>query len=96
MKKAAAEKLVAAQAFAEKLSGVVVTVARKAGVDGRLFGSVGNSDIAEGLKALGFDIEKSDIRMPMGPLKVIGESSLEVALHTDVLATITVTVVGEQ
>ena len=96
LEKAAGEKLVAAQAFAEKLSGVVVTVARKAGVDGRLFGSVGNSDIAEGLKALGFDIEKSDIRMPMGPLKVIGESSLEVALHTDVLATITVTVVGEQ
>ena len=84
------------KAAAEKLSGVVVTVARKAGVDGRLFGSVGNSDIADGLKALGFDIEKSDIRMPTGPLKAIGESTLDVALHTDVLATITVTVVGEQ
>jgi large subunit ribosomal protein L9 len=96
LEKAAAEKLVAAQAFAEKLSGATVTVARKAGVDGRLFGSVGNSDIAEGLKALGFDIEKSDIRMPTGPLKTVGESSLEIALHTDVLATITVIVVGEQ
>ena len=96
LEKAAAEKLVAAQAFAEKLSGVVVTVSRKAGVDGRLFGSVGNSDIAEGLKVLGFDIEKSDIRMPAGPLKAVGESSLDVALHTDVLATITVIVVGEQ
>jgi len=96
LEKAAAEKLVAAQAFAEKLSGAVVTVSRKAGVDGRLFGSVGNSDIAEGLKVLGFEIEKSDIRMPVGPLKVVGESSLEVALHTDVLATITVIVVGEQ
>ena len=96
LEKAASEKLVAAQAFAEKLSGAVVTVARKAGVDGRLFGSVGNSDIADGLKALGFDIEKSDIRMPVGPLKTVGESSLEVALHTDVLATITVIVVGEQ
>ena len=96
LEKAAAEKLVAAQAFAEKLSGVVVTVARKAGVDGRLFGSVGNSDIAEGLKALGFEIEKSDIRMPTGPLKAVGESTLDVALHTDVLASIKVIVVGEQ
>ena len=96
LEKAAAEKLVAAQAFAEKLSGVVVTVARKAGVDGRLFGSVGNHDIAEGLKALGFEIEKSDIRMPTGPLKTVSETSLDIALHTDVLATITVTVVAEQ
>jgi large subunit ribosomal protein L9 len=96
LEKAAAEKLAAAQAFAEKVSGVVVTIARKAGVDGRLFGSVGNHDIAEGLKALGFEIEKSDIRMPMGPLKTVSETSIDVALHTDVLATITVHVVGEQ
>ena len=96
LEKAAAEKLVEAQAFAEKISGVVVTIARKAGVDGRLFGSVGNHDIAEGLKALGFDIEKSDIRMPMGPLKTVSETSIDIALHTDVLATITVHVVGEQ
>jgi large subunit ribosomal protein L9 len=96
LEKAAAEKLAEAQAFAAKLEGVTVTVARKAGVDGRLFGSVTNHDVADGLKALGFDVEKSDIRMPMGPLKVVGESTLEVALHTDVLATIKVAVVGEQ
>lgn len=96
LEKAAAEKLAEAQAFAEKLSGVLVTVARKAGVDGRLFGSVSNHDIADGLKTLGFDIEKSDIRMPTGPLKVVGESSIDIALHTDVLATIKVAVVGEQ
>lgn len=96
LEKAAAEKLVAAQEFAGKLEGVVVTVARKAGVDGRLFGSVTNYDIADGLKALGFEVEKSDIRMPMGPLKAIGETDLQVALHTDVLATIKVAVVGEQ
>jgi large subunit ribosomal protein L9 len=96
LEKAAAEKLVAAEAFAEKLAGVMVTVSRKAGVDGRLFGSVSNHDIADGLKALGFVIEKSDIRMPMGPLKAVGESILEIALHTDVQATIKVTVVGEQ
>ncbi len=94
--KAAAEKLVAAQEFATKLEGVLVTIARKAGVDGRLFGSVTNYDVADGLKALGFTVEKSDIRMPNGPLKTIGESTLEVALHTDVLATIKVAVVGEQ
>lgn len=95
LEKAAAEKLVEAQAFAEKLNGVVVTVSRKAGVDGRLFGSVTNHDVADGLKALGFDVEKSDIRMPMGPLKVVGETSLEISLHTDVLATVKVLVVGE-
>jgi large subunit ribosomal protein L9 len=96
LEKAAAEKLAEAQTFATKLAGVVVTIARKAGVDGRLFGSVTNYDVADGLKALGFTVEKSDIRMPNGPLKAIGESTLEVALHTDVLANITVTVVGEQ
>ena len=96
LEKAAAEKLDAAKAFAEKVEGVVITVARKAGVDGRLFGSVTNHDVADGLKLLGFEIEKSDIRMPTGPLKMVGESSLEVSLHTDVLATIKVVVVGEQ
>ena len=96
LEKAAAEKLDAAKAFAEKVEGVVVTVARKAGVDGRLFGSVTNHDVADGLKLLGFEIEKSDIRMPTGPLKMVGETSLEVSLHTDVLATIKVVVVGEQ
>jgi large subunit ribosomal protein L9 len=96
LEKLADEKLVAAQAFAVKLEGVLVTVARKAGVDGRLFGSVTNHDVADGLKVLGFDIEKASIRMPMGPLKAVGESTLEVALHTDVLATIKVVVVGEQ
>jgi len=96
LEKAAQVKLEAAQEFAAKLEGVLVTVARKAGVDGRLFGSVSNHDVSDGLKALGFDIEKSTIRMPMGPLKVVGETVLEVSLHTDVLASIKVAVVGEQ
>ena len=96
LEKAAAEKLVAAQEFATKLEGVDVTVARKAGVDGRLFGSVTNYDVAEALKTLGFEVEKSSIRMPAGPLKAIGEASLEVALHTDVIAHVKVHVVGEQ
>lgn len=94
LEKAAAEKLAAAQAEAEKLNGTAVSVARKAGMDGRLFGSVGNADVAEALKAAGFTIDKSAIRMPEGPLKAIGEFPLDVALHTDVLANITVTVVA--
>ena len=95
LEKAAAAKLAAAQVEAEKLNGTAVTVARKAGMDGRLFGSVGNADVAEALKAAGFAIDKSTIRMPEGPLKTIGEFPLDVALHTDVLANITVNVVAE-
>ncbi len=95
LEKAAAEKLVAAQEFAGKLEGVQVSVTRKSGVDGRLFGSVTNHDVADGLKALGFDVEKSSIRMPVGPLKMVGESSVEVSLHTDVLANAKVVVIGE-
>ncbi|WP_291991787.1 50S ribosomal protein L9 [Candidatus Accumulibacter sp. ACC003] len=96
LESAAADKLLAAQAYAEKLGGAVVRIERKAGVDGRLFGSVSNFDVADGLRALGFTVEKSDVRMPAGPLKTIGESQLEVSLHSDVLATITVTIVAEQ
>ena len=95
LEKVAAEKLAAAQTIAEKMSGTAVAVARKAGMDGRLFGSVGNADIAEALKVAGFDVDKSAIRMPEGPLKAIGEYPLDVALHTDVLANITVSVVAE-
>ncbi|PKO85053.1 MAG: 50S ribosomal protein L9 [Betaproteobacteria bacterium HGW-Betaproteobacteria-12] len=95
LEKIAAEKLAAAQGVADKMAGVSVTVARKAGMDGRLFGSVGNADIADALKAAGFDVDKSAIRMPEGPLKAIGEFPLDVALHTDVLANITVVVAAE-
>ena len=96
LEKAAAEKFDAAKALAEKFEGVVVTIARKAGVDGRLFGSVTNHDVAEGLAKLGFSLEKSAVRMPTGPLKMIGESTLEVSLHTDVVANVKVVIVGEQ
>lgn len=95
LEKAQAEKLAAAQAQADKLNGQTVTVARKAGMDGRLFGSVNNFDIADALKAAGFDVDKAAIRMPEGPLKAIGEFPLDVALHTDVIANITVAVAAE-
>ena len=95
LEKAAAEKLAAAQGVADKMNGTAITVTRKAGMDGRLFGSVGNADVAEALKAAGFDVDKSAVRMPEGPLKAIGEFPLDIALHTDVLANITVTVAAE-
>ena len=95
LERLAAEQLAAAQAEGEKLEGMAVTIGRKAGVDGRLFGSVTNADIAEALKVKGFVVEKSAVRMPDGPLKAVGESQIVVALHTDVTATISVTVVGE-
>jgi large subunit ribosomal protein L9 len=95
LERLAAEQLAAAQAEGAKLEGQSVSISRKAGVDGRLFGSVTNADIAEALKAKGFVVEKSAVRMPEGPLKAVGESQVVVALHTDVTATISVTVVGE-
>ena len=95
LEKVAAEKRAVAQGVADKMAGLSVSVARKAGMDGRLFGSVGNTDIADAIKAAGFDVDKSSIRLPDGPLKAIGEFPLDVALHTDVLASITVAVVAE-
>jgi large subunit ribosomal protein L9 len=95
LEKVAAEKLGAAQAIGEKLAGFILEIPAKAGVDGRLFGSVTNFDIAEALGTKGFVVEKSQIRLPEGPLKSVGEHPVSVALHTDVVVEITVTVVGE-
>jgi large subunit ribosomal protein L9 len=95
LEKAQATKLTAAQASGEKLSGKKVSITQKAGVDGRLFGSVTNSDIAEGLKRLGFDLVKSQVRLPTGPLKTVGDHTVSVALHHDVVVEVTVTVVAE-
>ncbi len=95
LEKAAAEKLAAAQGQGEKLNGMTVTIAQKAGVDGRLFGSVTNFDIAEALSKQGFAVEKAQVRMPTGPLKTTGEHPVAVALHTDVVVDVTISVVGE-
>jgi large subunit ribosomal protein L9 len=96
LEKAQADKLTQAQALGEKLTGLVVKIAMKSGVDGRLFGSVTNFDIAEALRKQGFDVAKGLVRMPAGPLKTVGEHPVAVALHTDVVVDITVTVIGEQ
>ncbi|MFO1324907.1 MAG: 50S ribosomal protein L9 [Burkholderiales bacterium] len=92
---AANARLDAAKAVAGKLEGLVVKVTQKAGVDGRLFGSVTNVDIVTALKGQGIDVEKAMIRMPEGPLKHVGDFALTVAPHTDVVAGITVTVIGD-
>ncbi|MGI9025123.1 MAG: 50S ribosomal protein L9 [Burkholderiaceae bacterium] len=95
LEKAAAEKLSAAQGVGEKLSGLTLQIPAKAGVDGRLFGSVTNADIAEALDKQGFKVEKAQVRLPNGPLKTVGDHPVSIALHTDVLSEITVSVLGE-
>lgn len=90
-----AEKLTAAQEIANKLEGFVLQIVRKAGVDGRLFGSVGNADVAEALSTQGFEVERTAVRMPEGPIKQIGDVELEIALHADAIAPITVSVVAD-
>ena len=96
LEKAAAEKLAAAQDQGEKLSGMTVQILQKSGVDGRLFGSVTNFDIAEALTKQGFPVHKSQIRLPQGPFKTVGDFPVSIALHTDVVVDITVSVLGEQ
>ena len=95
LEKAAAAKLATAQALGEQMAGKTVRVAQKAGVDGRLFGSVTNADIAEALTKLGMAVQKSQVRMPSGPIKTVGEHTVTVAPHTDVVVDVTVQVVAQ-
>lgn len=95
LEKAAAAKLAECQAIGEKMAGFTCKLTQKAGVDGRLFGSVTNADIAEELTKAGFAVAKSQVRMPNGPIKTVSDSTVSVALHTDVVVDITVSVYGE-
>jgi len=95
LEKIAAEKLAIAQAQGEKLAGSTVQINQKAGVDGRLFGSVTNADIADALVKQGFAVEKAQVRLPEGPLKLVGDHAVQISLHTDVLVDVTVSVLGE-
>jgi large subunit ribosomal protein L9 len=95
LEKAAQAKLAESQALGEKLGGTAIKLTQKAGVDGRLFGSVTNFDIAEELTKQGYKVAKAQVRMPNGPIKTVGDSTVSVALHTDVVVDITVTVYGE-
>ena len=96
LEKAQADAFGAAQERGAKIDGLTVQVTRKAGADGRLFGSVTTYDIAEALQGLGHEVERAAIRLPQGPLKAIGDHSIAVALHGDVVVHITVSVLGEQ
>ena len=95
LENAHAELLDQTQEKGAKLEGMMVQITQKAGVDGKLFGSVNNSDISEALKKQGFDVSKSTIRMPEGPLKMIGDYPIKVSLHADVVVSITVSVLGD-
>ncbi len=95
LEKTQAAALVQAQERGAKLDGLTLKITQRAGPDGKLFGSVTNHDIVDALKAQGHEVERSQIRMPAGALKLIGEFPLQIALHTDVVVTITVSVIGE-
>jgi large subunit ribosomal protein L9 len=95
LEKAAQAKLDAAKALGEQLTGKVVRVTQKAGVDGRLFGSVTNHDIAEALVKLGLQVQKAQVRMPNGPLKTVGDHPVTIVPHSDVVAEVTVQVVAQ-
>jgi len=95
LEKAAAAKLAAAQALGEQMAGKTVRVAQKAGVDGRLFGSVTNADIADALTKMGLAVVKSQVRMPNGPIKTVGEHTVSVAPHTDVVVDVAVLVLAQ-
>ena len=96
LEKAQNEALSQAKERGAKLEALRLEIAQKAGVDGRLFGSVTNYDIVEALGKQGHEVERSQVRMPQGPLKQVGEFPIQIALHTDVTSTITVVVIGEQ
>ena len=95
LEKAQADQLAQAQERGAKLEGLMVQIAQKAGVDGRLFGSVTNYDIVEALQKQGFEVERSQVRMPAGPIKQVGDTVIAIALHSDVIVNITVSVLGE-
>jgi large subunit ribosomal protein L9 len=95
LEKVAAAKLAEAQALGEKLAAATVKLTQKAGVDGRLFGSVTNHDVADELVKMGFAVAKAQVRMPNGPLKMVGDYTVQVHLHTDVNVDVNVTVLGE-
>jgi len=95
LEQAQTEALTKAQEAGSKIDGLTVQISRKAGVDGRLFGSVTTYDIVEALQAQGFTIERAAIRLPQGPLKQVGDTSIAIALHSDVVVHITVSVLGE-
>ncbi|SDI02991.1 50S ribosomal protein L9 [Pseudomonas panipatensis] len=95
LEKAAAEKKASAEARAAQLGELIITIGAHAGDEGKLFGSIGTRDIAEAVSSVGYPLEKSEVRLPNGALRTVGEYDIEVQLHTDVEATLHVVVVAE-
>ncbi len=95
LEKVQSDRLAAARSLGDRLAGFTLQTTVKAGVDGRLFGSVTNFDIAEGLTSQGFEVSKARVRMPAGPIKTIGDHKLETALHPDIVVEVTVSVLGD-
>ncbi len=95
LEKAAADKLADAQSRAEALEGQSITISSKAGDEGRLFGSIGVRDIADAVTAAGTEVEKSEVRLPEGPIRAVGEYEIELQLHTDVTVNIQLAVVAD-
>jgi large subunit ribosomal protein L9 len=96
LEKSAHDELAGAQARATKLAGVKLTLTAKAGGEGKLFGSVGTSDIAEACRKAGIEIERSEVRLPHGPIRQAGEHIVQVHLHTDVTVDLPVVIVAEE
>ncbi len=96
LEKQAAERLAAAEARKASIDGVSVTIARKAGDEGKLFGSVGTADIAEALTAAGTEVDKSEVRLPEGVFRATGVYDIAIHLHADVDANVTINVVAEE
>lgn len=92
---AAAEKVAEAEKRAEKLQDVVVTITANAGDEGKLFGSIGTKDIADAVTAAGHEVDKSEVRLPEGTLREVGEYDIDIQLHADVIKTIKLQIVSE-
>ncbi|KZY79521.1 50S ribosomal protein L9, partial [Oleiphilus sp. HI0071] len=95
LEKAAAEKLAAAEARAAELNEKSVTITSKAGDEGKLFGSIGVRDVADAVTAAGTEVSKSEVRLPEGPIRAVGDYEIDIQLHSDVTATINLAVVAE-
>lgn len=96
LEKAAAETLAAAEARKAKIDGQTITITSKSGGEGKLFGSIGTVDIAEAATAAGFEVERKEVRLPEGPIRMAGEHEVELHLHADVNATVKVVIIGEE
>ena len=96
IEKAAKVELDAAQARASKFEGFKLTLTAKSGGEGKLFGSIGTTDIADGVRKAGYEVERSEVRLPHGPIRQAGEHTVQIHLHTDLTIDLPVVIIGEE